>query len=185
MSRTTMFVYFNDEGSIKCISPVKDDPMSFEFECTEFDIQDVIGFIDGSLRSLNYRIKPKKDKITEYEIVEKKKHGVHVVRLNKFLSQIPFDSGEADLTIEIKKSKIKFSLASHLRSELVGKNTILGLKRMPFIVTAKNNPYVVIQEFYIQAEKLIKNQVVEYNINFVKDSISVYTKKVLESYKVI
>jgi hypothetical protein len=77
-------------------------------------------------------------------------------------------------------------ISSQLHSELQNQRTILGLRSIPFYITAKKNPHVKLESFSVQVDDLAKNPELEFTYTSRLDpkQVSIYTRAVFRSYRI-
>jgi len=185
-----MFVYFDESGNIKCISPVEDDSHDEEILVTKMPIKNVYRFITGEIAPNKFMVVKKKGKVNEYDIVERLFEFNHVRKLDRFLTEVDMKyvkDFELEIIANLKTSTITFNLANHIVLEFLNdiddtaNASINGFKVLKFYCTTKNDPSMLIETFNVPVSKLLRGSVhVEYKSKL--EDHSIFTRKVFTKY---
>lgn len=188
---STMLVYFDESGNIKCISPVEEE-LSDDVIVAEFPASNVARFITGDANPNDFIVRARHGKFTEYVIVEKQSKVDYHVKLSRFITKITNSAQLAELYINVDNCKVQFSLGKEIKKEFADRSpdadptgvTIGGLRNIPFYITYKNNPNILIDTITVPVHVLI-NQDLTYDIKIENlKQISIYTKKVFRHYSI-
>lgn len=186
-----MFVYFDQSGNIKCISPLQDAEHHDRYLHTKKKLFEVYKFITGELAPNRYKIEKVDGKIGEYEIKKRSSEVSYVRTLERFLTEI-VEGYEKRYELEIiadESSKIiTFKFTDEVRQEIIGsvedifQATIHGLKVLKFYCTTKNDPSMLVESFEVPIHKLLSEGAVEMDYNVDIRDYSIFTRRVLNKY---
>jgi hypothetical protein len=102
-------------------------------------------------------------------------------RKQQHLEEINQDILNADIVCEMHDDKICFTMGSALRSQ-IGQSK-LSVKTLTFYLTAKGDPHWLFKRLVVPADRMLKKKIVfKTNIKAHKDDLSIYTKKVFDTY---
>jgi len=180
-----MFVYFDDHGNIKCITPIEDENMSAKFSVTKFPVSSVKRFISGEINPSEYIVKLRKGKIAKYVIIKKASNETYFRGPENYLTEIRHNSdGDYGLKINIYKDKFVFELSDKIKNEIL-ENTnekyhIAGRQMLYFFITAEKNPDALHRELAVSVEELVNDKVeIEYEV---PSRFSIYATKIFDNY---
>ena len=175
------YIYFDNRKQIVSVSGRKDPTSPHHY--TVFPREDVIGFMDGSMRSSEYQVVENR-KTGKVTIEKKKTNVVSIQTLDDKLYKIePLTKDNFDVKIIHKNSSLQFKLNAKKRKDLLGDAsdiTINGADTLEFFITSKNDPHFLKKHIRISVADFIKQDIkVEYEQDL---DISIYTKRVYEDY---
>lgn len=176
---TCRAVYFNEYNKIVQISNREIDRKEL---FAWFEIEDVMGLLDGSMKMSDYVIKRTSNPLV-FEIVKSK---VDIKRRSKNNQLHKIESNESpDIMVSMKDDILSISCSDKLKNKLElneGQDiTVAGKSHHVFFVTHKDRPDFLIQTITVPFSELLttgKNVKVEYN----KYNVSVYTQKYFDNY---
>lgn len=181
-----MWVYFDDNGIIKCVSPVQDDEnLPQGLIKHQFPINQVMHLIDGTGSLSKYIVKPDLEKKSGYIISKRQETQNVTLKMNRFVTQLS-STTPAQIQVQVTSDKLIFTMCDELKQELSSERTYRGHKILPFYITARNNPYVLLEEILIPTDCLIHDA---YYIHKLQNNIdpcetSIYAKQIFDSYNV-
>lgn len=165
------YVYYDkDTKRIHKISPREERS---KYECFDIPTEKVEPILNGQVRTEDYYV------FFDYAI---KKYSIQR-RFNENFSnislrEVPF-YGEGDLSLTIDSNYITFDIVEDLKSHLAG-----DVSSLHFIITERNNPYVMYDKCDIVAKTLLENNKVEHQLSEeqLKRGLSIYTNPVFNTY---
>jgi len=185
-----MFVYFDNSGNIKCISPVQDEAQENVHLMTKLPLKNVYRFITGEVSPNKFFVKKKKGTANKYDIVERLYDINHVRKLDRFLTEIEMGrvrGAEMDIVVDKKNSSITFRLNPDVRLEFINSidnielASITGLRILKVYCTTKNDPSTLIEGFDIPVKDILKGSVIRtYKSDITKYSL--FTRRVFDNY---
>lgn len=193
-----MYVYFDEAGDIKTISP---DPVdtTYGYSVSTFLLSDVECFCRGIKNPSDYRVKSSKHTTgVSYSIIRKHVLVVsHVRTLDKYLTEVGTmpTSSDAFVLIEniVNENKIRVSINPVLRSMLAegtdedqeAVTFLLGNATTSLFFTPKNDPYMLLHTFTFSPAELfaLGEMYQQYTVDLTKTSV--YTKKLIDKYSYI
>jgi hypothetical protein len=190
-AKKLMYVYFDDAGNIKCISPIQDSDHHEKFMSTKLPIAEVYKFITGELAPNKYKIEKREGKVNEYYVKKRNSEISYVRTMDRFLTEVP-EGYEADYELEIvadeKNKSITFRFVDGVRENIlesvddIHQATIHGLKILKFYCTTRNDPSMLIESFNVPVNKMLSDGevVMDYTVD-IKD-YSIFTRRVLNRY---
>lgn len=165
------YVYYDkDSKRIHKISPKKE---TSKYGCFDIASEKVEQILNGQVRTEDYYV------YFDYGL---KAHSIQR-RFNENFSNISLIEiplyGEGDLSITIDSKFIKFNVIEELKGHLEG-----DVSSMHFIVTERNNPYVLYDRFDIVAKALLVDNNIEHQLSAeqLKRGLSIYTNPVFNTY---
>lgn len=169
-------VYFDSTGKIKYFGnqQIDVDPEWLTYDFTqeqlsvlkEGKIQEYVIVKDKLLDNL-YSIQVKTQEIKK--------------RKQRHLEEIQVSDQNADIICELYTDKISFKMSRALKNK-VGNNPI-GTKYVTFYVTAKGDPHWLFRRIVIPTQALLNKKIsVKDDFGDERENLSVYTKKVFDSY---
>jgi hypothetical protein len=190
-AKKLMYVYFDDAGNIKCISPIEDSAHHDKFMSTKLPIVEVYKFITGELAPNKYKIEKREGKVNEYYVKKRNSEVSYVRTLDRFLTEVT-EGYEQDHELEIiadeKNKAMTFRFTDRVRKDInesvddASQATIHGLKMLKFYVTTKNDPSMLIESFHVPVSGLLgeKEVVMDYTVDI--ENYSIFTRRVLNRY---
>ena len=188
-----MYVYFDDSGNIKCISPVEDVDHESKFQVTQLPLKNVYGFITGEISPAKFIVKKRKGKVNEFVIVERQFEVSHVRQLDRFLTEIDvgfIKDSELEVVVDEANASLTFRLSHAIRQEFIESvdnlenASINGLRTLKFYCTTKNDPSIFIEGFDVPVVGLLQgNVIVPYKSNI--SQYSLFTRRVFTKYSYI
>ena len=185
-----MFVYFDDSGNIKCISPVEDEAQEKAFQRTKLPLKNVYRFITGEVSPSKFIVKKKKGKLNNFVIVERLYEISHVRKLDRFLTEIDqgrVQGAEMEIVVDVKNSSITFRLNNQVRLEFIETidnldlASINGLRMLKVYCTTKNDPSMLIEGFDLPVKDLLQGNVIRpYTCDVT--NYSLFTRRVFDNY---
>lgn len=188
----SMYVYFNDIGEVKCISPILDESSKLLY--VKMNIDEVEPYISGK-RSLNSCLVIRDQKIAGKYTLKQKTFDIKTYTvLDKFLYEVPYtdaDKFHIKITNHVSKNKILVEIDSKLRNDILDDTEggadylkIEGLEILNFYFTAKHDPSILIHSISVPTQPLIKYGGYEDMYNTALDLVntSVFTKKIFPLY---
>ena len=189
-----MYVYYDDEGNIKAISPTPDMFHRDHFKSATFPLADVDAFLTGMKNPFDYTIcESRRPGSKSLEII-KKVSTVDLTRtLDNYLTKIDMIKGKDIPTIRVIINLIDKNIRLHLDSNFVkmykdGNDEEFedvdafiksGLSSM--YVTKKNNPYHRLFTILFSPKELFEKGDLYFSYEKSLDfsDISIYTKKLV------
>ena len=173
-------VYFDEKGSIKSLENRVDENSTYHY--AYFLFSDLVGFIDGTKRTIDYKVVYHKDTLDySIELAGKKKYST-TNNLN-ILSKVQ-KCYDPEVVVQIKENEITFTATHKLSDFFVDDESdtvILGMKSHPFYIILKDEPNFLLDTLNIEFSKLLTGR--EYTINYEhKYDISIYTKSIFNKY---
>jgi hypothetical protein len=188
-----MYVYFDDQGDIKSISPELTELQEGQFVTTAL-LSEVRDFLVGKKNVFDYVVK-KLGNGSHFTITKKIIPVVsHVRTLDNFLSEVHTmpKSKDAYILIEnlVPKKKIKLSLGKIVKLLLnVGPDedqevikSFSSQQQSSLFFTRKNDPYFLLHTITFSPQDLFVKEVLEFPYEVDLSNESVYTKRLLDRY---
>ena len=190
ITKQKMFVYFDESGNIKCISPVVDQQQETVSQATKLPLKDVYKFITGEISPTRYLVKKKKGTANKYEIVKRRYEISHVRKLDRFLTEIIPGYGKKtglEIIADMQSNTLTFKLADNVRNEFLetiddlSLASISGMRVLKFYCTTKNDPSYLIESFTVSVTALLQGNVyIEFKSDLAKYSL--FTRQVFDNY---
>ena len=177
-------VYFDDAGTILCVTKEEVTPESFWTNSHEFTWEQV-RILEGKNTNLFY---VKKDQFIDnlYSIESRPTEKIHVSADNDFLYLIPNNIKDADIICNLDNNKFTVSLSETIlkKYENVEKNLIAinGKKILKFFFTAKNDPHFMLCTISVALPNLVEKQTIVFELQDNLSQCSIYTAKVFDKY---
>ncbi len=195
-SLVMMYVYYDDMGDIKAISPTPDIAYHNSFNTSTFPLADVDIFLNGLKNPFDYTIKSSVQSGNTSHKIVKKQISVNLTRtLDNYLTKVD-ESGLGDPIIRIlsnpRSNEILLRVSSHFKNMLKN-GTIdeqedveqfLNCGESILYITEKNNPYAHIHTVNFNPRDLFHAEKLYFKCNEHLDisHSSVYTKKIAKTY---
>ena len=181
LTMADFYVYFDNQKQILSVSGRKDPTSPHRY--TVFPREDVIGFMDGSMRASEYQIVENR-KTGKVKIEKRKTAVLSIQTLDDKLYKIEsLTKDYFDVKIIHKNNSLHFKLNEEKRKNLLGDAsdiTINGADTLEFFITSKDDPHFLKQHISINVAEFIKQDI---EVKYEQDlDISIYTKRVYEDY---
>lgn len=191
-----MYVYYDNNGDIKAITPTPDVSLANEFSLAMFPVADVEIFLSGKRNPFDFTIsKIKKITGETFKLVKKQTEVFLTRTLDNYLTKVePFNESETILKIITDSPERKIILkldsaykelyktGSEEQQEDIDSFINHGASSLYF--TKLNDPYYLYHTVsFVPREVFERDEVVfEYHEGIDLSNSSVYTKKILNSY---
>jgi hypothetical protein len=165
------YVYYNkDTKRIHKVAPKEE---LSDYECFSIATEKVEPILNGQVRTEDYYVYFDYG-LKAYSIQRRFNENFS----NISLIEVPF-YGEGDLSITVDSKYIKFNVVDDLKSHLEG-----DISTLHFIITERNNPYMLYDKCDIVAKTLLENNKVEHQLSEeqLKRGLSIYTNPVFSTY---
>ena len=165
------YVYYNkDTKRIHKVSPKEERS---DYECFSIATEKVEPILNGQVRTEDYYVYFDYG-LKAYSIQRRFNENFS----NISLIEVPF-YGEGDLSITVDSKYIKFNVVDDLKSHLQG-----DISTLHFIITERNNPYMLYDKCDIVAKTLLETNKVEHQLSEeqLKRGLSIYTNPVFSTY---
>lgn len=191
-----MYVYYDDEGDIKAISPTPDISHKEHFSSATFPLSEVEMFLTGQRNPFDFTIKEVNRPGSKGFKIARKTFSVNLTRtLDNYLTRLEKSSDEIP-TIRVvvspteKKISLKldqlfkdlYKLGNDEEQDDVAAFINSGLSAI--YITAKNNPYHHLHTVIFSPRALFDAGALyfEYDDTLDLSDVSAYTKRIVKSY---
>jgi len=169
-------IYFDDQGNITYfgnsdVTP-EDTWLTHDFTQDQLDVLKKHGtrkyFIhkDKIIDNL-YSVQPRTYELTKRVVLH--------------LEEIDISNEESDINCELHKDKIKIYLGEKIKNN-IGKSSI-SAKTLYFYLTAKKDPHWLFETIEVPTDQLLHDDFAfDIQLEDRKESLSLYTKKIFDSY---
>lgn len=194
-SLTLMYVYFDDDGEIKAISPMPDVAHKDYFRSATFPLSEVEGFLTAQKNPFDYNIKEiLRSGSRSYKII-KKVTVINLTRtLDNYLTKIDIlknDIPTINVNINLVDKNVSVRLDPHFIGYANGTEeeqedaeafNKQGLSTL--YVTKKNDPYHHLFTIVFNPKELFQKERLYFDYDETLDfsDVSIYTKKIVKSY---
>lgn len=190
-----MYVYFDELGDIKCISPAI-NPIFIGYKYSTLPLSDVEPFLSAKKNPIDYCMKPVK-RVTDvtYKLTRKPVLAVNQLRiLDGFLTEVETyaRSVEANILIEIfpKDKILKISINPDIKSlhedgtdeEIEKINTLINTTSSSLFFTRKRDPYYLLETVNFSPRELFSHGIIHVSYTGDLENTSIYTKKIIDGY---
>lgn len=195
-SLVLMYVYFDDRGNIKAITPESDSALQQQYDQTMLPLSDVAPFLSGKKNAFDYVIKGLKKLTGTSYVLSKKFSNINLERtLENYLTKIESTSDlepiikvtaftkSNRITVALNESyKELFTLGSQEEKDQV--EEFLTSPPSKIYITRKSNPYHYLHSFTFVPRDLYYNGTAEIAMPEHLDirNSSAYTKRIVSSY---
>lgn len=196
---TMMYVYFDDKGNIKAISPDSNAVSESLYKTAMFPLADVESFLTAKKNTFDFYVKViEKFSRVEYKITKKQVLEVsHLRTLETSLTEITTNivSKNTIILIEnfISTKCIKITITPELKylqsdgneEDQVSVTNFINTPTTPLFFTRKHDPYFLIHTMFFNPKELFdKNEIV---IPYETDlsNLSIFTRKIVNKYTYI
>lgn len=177
------YVYYDKEtGDIHKISPKKEDS---NFEIIEMSLNKVKRLLTGEKKTSDYKVSY--DIITKSVILKNIHESNRVFSFDKVLYKIPKEDLEiCDLVVDqdFLTNTWKISI-SDKTTEFIKSHNLSLHDKILLSVTKKDDPNILYRTLYIEIGNALENSIkipFEFNFEFERREVSIYTSKYFESY---
>jgi hypothetical protein len=189
-----MFVYYDNVGNIKSISPNENCNLSKEYNLAIFSIDLVEDFLKGRKNPLDYQVKRIKNLSGVKFTITKKTTTINIIRtLDNFLTKI--DNTVTPSIINVYNNYVDKNITIKLSEEFINLyNTgddiqidiisdFIKTSYSTIYITEKNNPYKLYKSIMFLPRTLFENGKLCYNCDVAYKNTSAYTKKIVSLYR--
>jgi hypothetical protein len=189
-NKQVMYVYFTDQGLIKCISPVEDLTLDSNLLKTEMQLTQVKHLVEGKANIAQFRIKKTKGKVPQYEIVAKKTNILPNKKLNRTLSKIfkkNVKKWDLQISLFLSSKKVEFKLSQDIITEFKSNTqdlslaNINGLQVLSFYITQLDSPHILVKSIDVKVSDLLNRPVV-FDLDIDISKYDIYTKPIFKIY---
>ncbi len=190
-----MYVYFDKNFDIRCISPAEDISLKNDCRYTLLPLKDVEDFMVGKKNTFDYQIKEIKKFSGSSFILSKKASNVILARsLDFYLKEIPNDVVDPTIRIitNVNTKRIAIILnegfdeiykyGSIEEQEKIEEFISMGTSSVH--ITKKGNPYHLLFTISFDSKKLFDEKRIDFDYPETLDlrNSSAYTKKIIDGY---
>lgn len=196
VSLVLMYVYFDQNGDIKAITPTADTGLSQQYTQTMLPLADVEPFLTGKRSSFDYIIKSVKKLAGNTYVLAKKFSNVNLARsLDSYLTKVENDS-QVEPAIKIvaytnwngmalilnEAYKELYDIGTDEEKEKIEEFLTSGISYV--YITEKSNPYNLFYDFSFLPKELYDAGKLEFKLPDEIDlrNSSAYTKRLVSSY---
>lgn len=190
-----MYVFFDDQGDIKAITPTPEETYLTKFNVATFPLDDVKSFLTFEENTFNYFVRSRKKPTgTVYSIVSKK-HEIDYTRTSSsYLTEVQPTNKDSIICITHHPLKKSFtvSLDAKFKKMYLRENdpedTFPSLTKFfasgpcSVYITKKHNPYCMLWSFRFLPSALLSEDSLNFTYSGVYNNVSVYTKKIITGY---
>jgi hypothetical protein len=174
-------VFFTDDGVITKISSLSEKEANLNFAW--FALKDVLPFLDGVYKFSDYIVTKTKNPLIHE--IKKKSVDFKQRSADRLIHKIS-TCNDSEIVIKLDNTSIKIMASDGVLNEFdVNVNNdvkISGYETHIFYVTLKDNPDFVLQTIEVPFNKLLSGEVIETECVKETSSVSLYTKRVFNSY---
>ncbi len=178
-------VYFDSYGEIISFENRVDKTNDNDY--AHFMVDDIMGFLDGSIVSNNYKVMYSKNKV-RYSIVKKDNSDIHtILKFDNHISLIEYHS-YPEINIYITDSGFDIHATDKLKkffnNDPDQQQIIKNSKSHTFYVTLKNEPGLLVDTISLDYSKILsgKKQTINYEHKY--NEISLYTNFTFDVYSI-
>lgn len=177
-------VYFDDAGSILCVTKEEVTPESSWTNKHEFTWEQV-RILEGKNINLFYI---KKDQFVDnlYSIEARPTEKIHVSADNDFLYLIPENISAPDIICSLSLTEFTVTLSDAMLEKYskIDKSQIAinGKKILKFFLTAKNDPHFMFTTISVALPNLVEKKSISFSLPDDYSQCSIYTSKVFDKY---
>lgn len=183
-----MYVYFDEAGDIKSITPVTDDDL-VDYRITEISATDAVDFLTGIKNVHRYAVV--EDKATgNFILVSKHTEQDQLSTLGLYLLEVTdefHDNHDIMIEHDVRRKHLRITLSGtgiSKEATLRNKTLIANYSNLTFYFTCFGDPNMLICSFGISVSDLIKGDVYV-NLEHHGDELTnatLFTKKILSKY---
>ena len=196
-SLVLMYVFFDDRGDIKAIMPTPDNAHTSIFEVATFPLDDVKKFLTLEENTFNYYVKKIQRPTGNKYIISTKKSMINYTRtLDSYLTEVEENVSDPVLLLTHDKIKCQITIELDPVFKKTYQTSIKDGDDMPetvtnffsagpstVYVTKKGSPYCMLSSFVFTPAALLDNETLHFPCDDAYNSISFYTKKLINGYK--
>jgi hypothetical protein len=196
---TMMYVYFDDKGNIKAISPDSNTVSDSLYKIAMFPLAEVEPFLTAKKNTFDFYVKViEKFSSIEYKITKKQVLEVsHLRTLETSLTEITTHAVSKNTIILIENfiipKQIKITITpemKYLQSEgseedQVNVTNFINTPTTPLFFTRKHDPYFLIHTVFFNPKELFDKSelVIPYEMDL--SNLSIFTRKIVNKYAYI
>lgn len=183
-----MFVYFDENGNIKSITPVANPDLE-ELRSAEVSVEEATPFLKGTKNIHRYAVV--QDKETEqFKFVSKEEDKAELSTINQFLTEVTNEyHNDYDIMIEhdVRRKHLRVTMSGtgdDAAATRMKKTLVSNFKKLTFYFTLFGDPNMLVCTFDVPVSEL-KNGQVYINLEHHGDELNnatLFTKKVLGKY---
>lgn len=195
-SLVLMYVYYDDEGDIKAISPTPDISHKEFFNSATFPLPEVEGFLTGMKNPFDYSIRESQRAGSKSYKISRKVSTINLTRtLDNYLTKVEKkgdDIPTIQVNINLIDKNVRLRIDEHFINMLkVGTEeeqddaeAFIKSGLSTLYVTKKNNPYHRLFTVIFSPKDLFEKKDLHFAYGETLDfsDVSVYTKKIVKSY---
>lgn len=194
-SLTLMYVYYDDDGDIKAISPMPDIAHKEYFQSATFPLAEVEMFLTGQKNPFDYTVKEVQRSGSKTVKIIRKVTTVNLTRtLDNYLTKVPpirNDIPTINVNINLIDKNVSLRLDSHFigykngtEEEQDDAEAFIKQGLSSLYVTKKNDPYHHLFTVIFSPRELFEKERLYFDYDETLDlsDVSVYTKKIVKSY---
>lgn len=183
-----MYVYFDEAGDIKSITPVKDNDL-VDYRITEMPAQDAVDFLTGTKNVHRYAVVEDKE-TGDFIFVSKHTEQDQLSTLGLYLLEVTdefYDKHDIMIEHDVRRKHLRITLSGtgiSKEATLRNKTLIANYSKLTFYFTCFGDPNMLICSFDVSVGDLIKGDVYV-NLEHHGDELNnatLFTKKILSKY---